>query len=883
MKKKRKKKVKNRLPFSFLAILLFSLILISVYAINLSKSSKIKIDISKLPKSALAITGQLKIESHGGTQEIQTFRKVAIGANNPGNANLYINGSVGIGITNPQQKLEIKANDGDSISILGTTGNDSANLRLITSTNHWNIDNFSGRLRFFTETGYGTGGIERVTIDSSGNVGIGTTAPGQKLTIIGSPAIGVENASTLQAKNSSGTYETFMWPRSSDNVMYINYGSGGFNIRNNSSTSTMFMTNDNKVGIGTTAPAYNLDVSGYGRFTETLGISTTPSTTAIINASKTFTGNGYRVGASISNTVNDETLSGNQTYRGINAYVASNVNSVGSYSQYIQGLFGEARYNGTATSLNSSYAIGVYGIGRNYNTGILPSAYGIFGLANNYASGGTVTNAYGGWFGTSINAGTITNGYGVYIGDIVGTNTFGLYQSNSGDKNYFAGNVGIGTTAPSYAENPPKFWIQTNTHTLSYLTTTTANYTAGQYFYNTETGYLWAISHRGTIDGGDNNALSFYKYHSSQGWREVVKFIPSTTSPYYAYYRFKVNTGGTVDIGTPNSLTGIVLRTGTNLRRDIRVDDDKFWIAISATTDIPTTQVSINESGQGRIRSGWSTGEPDLAEYYNNNPNEKFEFGDLVSIKKSAKKEQITKSKKKNDKYLLGFVSTSPGLIIGAKKNTKDEDNFLKDNTLLRDNQSLIALAGKVPAKVTSIKGNINIGDRITSSYLSGFGMKATQAGPVVGKALESTDHWNEKNCPLVSSISSIKWPEDDGTNPKKPCFRVPVSSLENKEEIKKEYKLNESDYIYVGKIMVFVNVSWYDPDVYLTSTGDFSIQGNEEKGFQVKNEKTGDIIERIGAFAEVIIGKIKAGLISAKKIVTETLFIGETDVGKKL
>lgn len=57
------------------------------------------------------------------------------------------------------------------------------------------------------------------------------------------PSIQTDNTSPFQAKNSSGTYETWVFPRYSDNVMYLAYGSGGFNIRNNSATTAMFLTN----------------------------------------------------------------------------------------------------------------------------------------------------------------------------------------------------------------------------------------------------------------------------------------------------------------------------------------------------------------------------------------------------------------------------------------------------------------------------------------------------------------------------------------------------------------------------------------------------------------------------------------------------------------
>lgn len=54
----------------------------------------------------------------------------------------------------------------------------------------------------------------------------------------------IPNARTIQVKNSAGTWETFCHPRWSDNVTYLNYGSGGMNIRNNSGTSNLFLHNN---------------------------------------------------------------------------------------------------------------------------------------------------------------------------------------------------------------------------------------------------------------------------------------------------------------------------------------------------------------------------------------------------------------------------------------------------------------------------------------------------------------------------------------------------------------------------------------------------------------------------------------------------------------
>jgi len=129
--------------------------------------------------------------------------------------------------------------------------------------------------------------------------------------------------------------------------------------------------------------------------------------------------------------------------------------------------------------------IGVYGVGQNYAGGTISTAEGVRGLASINGSGnisemlgvrgyaqlagtGDVNNIYGGYFYPSIDnagavataafgvraavyrsAGTVTTGYGVYIDDIYGTTDYGVFQSGADDVNYFAGNVGIGTTSPS--------------------------------------------------------------------------------------------------------------------------------------------------------------------------------------------------------------------------------------------------------------------------------------------------------------------------------------------------------------------------------------------------------------------------------------------------
>ena len=78
----------------------------------------------------------------------------------------------------------------------------------------------------------------------------------------------LDNGQFISGKNSTGIAEPFLTPRFSDNVTYMNFGSGGLNLRNNASTSRMFISDAGNVGIGTTSPSFKLDVADRIRLAE---------------------------------------------------------------------------------------------------------------------------------------------------------------------------------------------------------------------------------------------------------------------------------------------------------------------------------------------------------------------------------------------------------------------------------------------------------------------------------------------------------------------------------------------------------------------------------------------------------------------------------------
>jgi len=115
--------------------------------------------------------------------------------------------------------------------------------------------------------------------------------------------------------------------------------------------------------------------------------------------------------------------------------------------------------------------------------------------------------------------------------------------------------------------------------------------------------------------------------------------------------------------------------------------------------------------------AGWATGSYDFAEMFPSDDD--LEAGDVVVF--SSKAQHVQKSHGTYDKRIAGIVSTRPGFLAGEQI----------------IGHTPIALAGRVPTKVTTEGGSIAVGDPLTTSSTSGFAMKAVENGPIIGYALE--------------------------------------------------------------------------------------------------------------------------------------------------
>jgi|688.fasta_scaffold00438_68 hypothetical protein len=168
-------------------------------------------------------------------------------------ATITTTGNVGIGTTSPATQLHLNGSaelrmsnsantTGFDIGLLG--GNSDANAYIYQRANSNII--------------FGTNNTERMRITSTGNVGIGTTAPQSPLHIIA--ASSADNALFQEWSYTSASTDIFslmLKQTVTANVVRYNFSM----VNNSTAYDNMLVFDRGNIGIGTTSPAYKLDVS----------------------------------------------------------------------------------------------------------------------------------------------------------------------------------------------------------------------------------------------------------------------------------------------------------------------------------------------------------------------------------------------------------------------------------------------------------------------------------------------------------------------------------------------------------------------------------------------------------------------------------------------
>ncbi len=469
--------------------------------------SGLRLQAPTITAGAAAVTDAATLYISGPTTATVTGGNYALYSTSGTN---YFGGSVGIGTTGPLYPLDVSSTSTAIRGLVSTADGQALVVQGGSGSRAWALipggtgstKSPVGGLAIYD----GTAGQTRMSFDTSGNVGIGTTNPA-KLLQVGSDSAAIGSFGDWTINGVNGTYKGIGFPSLSGGftntqesalISYVQQGNWGADIvfatrgaGGGSGVERMRISQGGNVGIGTTNPGNILDVQ-QNTTVLTVNIKNTKGSgqgDVALALDKAATGNSsyidwrtggvseWVMGTGMSAIDNNWRL--RESTLGINVIVAEQTGAVANTLYLKTGNVGIGTTNPANSRLHVSGSVSSTapngllidasvtssGVGSSSNLGAYlnpsmlpaPNDYSrILNITGNFTE--AASGAHADLASVVINTPTVTGGvatvtntYGLYIaGAPNATVTGGKYAIYSNtDTNYFGGSVGIGTTAPS--------------------------------------------------------------------------------------------------------------------------------------------------------------------------------------------------------------------------------------------------------------------------------------------------------------------------------------------------------------------------------------------------------------------------------------------------
>jgi|GEM_PF-3899206 hypothetical protein len=517
--------------------------------------------------------------------------------------------------------------------------------------------------------------------------------------VINNAYSGYFDSGTLAARTNTGTITNAYG-------VYIGsiYGTNKWSLYANDSATPSYFAGS--LGIGIDNPGtYKLNVNGNSNITGTLNVSgviTGGGLTGVVSASNvsagdfaSSTGGGnfsFPGNVGIGTTVPDTKLSLNSVLTQGQSTVTPNQFSIYDTPSTVSGRYASqlivAEPRPTADS-----AASIYGLSINVN---VPAtmAYNFSGSVYaqrnevDYSGTGSAAALNGGFHSVNFKSNSTLNtaiGATSYAYNMAGGTVTNMYGSMIGSTNQGVGSVvTTNTGVSSVASNTNTGLIGTNY--AGYFQTGNSN--ASGIITNNYGVYIKNLTNGGTI----TNTTGLYIGSQTAGTQ--------TNTPYGIYQAGasdKNYFAGSVGIGTTDlSAAKLVINAGTGM-------------ALKAYGDGIFTGTLQTQTGS------------DFAEEFSTTEN--LEPGTVVVMGDGGYK-SVHPCDKEYDSTVVGIVSNNPSIIAGR---------------VTSKHKAIVAMMGVVKVNVIDINGKISKGDRLTTSGISGYAMKAddSKPGTIIGKALE--------------------------------------------------------------------------------------------------------------------------------------------------